>query len=198
MKEWTTKSVRDAFYATPKFPRLLNVEAVRLAIQNGVANGFFAYAGKTSSGEYSPFHFQKPVMTGDIEFSEEMFLIKKETDDEYLKAKAKPPEPVAVPTPPPPTSDGRTSVVYPPHKPEPAARLAEQLPLSGLTWSGEVPAQKWMNFYTKVLTKFAVGPGLKLKVSVEVKPAGGVSQQRIEETKAALRELGLNDEMGTA
>lgn len=71
--------------------------------------------------------------------------------------------------------------------------MAEQLALAGLTWSGEVLAQKWMNFYTKALTKFAVGPGLKLKVSVEVKPAGGLSQQRIEETKAALRELGLSD-----
>lgn len=200
MKEWTTKSVRDAFYATPKFPRLLNVEAVRLAIQNGVGNGFFAYVGKTSSGEYSPFHFQKPVMTGDIEFSEEMFLIKKETADEYLKAKAKPPEPVTVPPAPAPapTPDGRTPVVYPPHKPEPPAKLAEQLPLSGLTWSGEVPPQKWMNFYTKVLTKFAVGAGLKLRVSVEVKPDGGVSKQRIEETKAALRELGLSDDIGSA
>jgi hypothetical protein len=89
-------------------------------------------------------------------------------------------------------------VVYPPHKPEPPAKLAEQLSLSGLTWSGEVPPQKWMNFYTKVLTKFAVGSGLKLKVSVEVKPDGGVSKQRVEETKAALRELGLSDEVGSA
>jgi hypothetical protein len=26
-----------------------------------------------------------------------------------------------------------------------------------LKWTGEIPAQKWMNFYTKVLSKFA-GP----------------------------------------
>ncbi len=199
MKEWTTKSVRDAFYATPKFPRLLNVDAVRLAIQNGVANGFFAYVGKSSSGEYSPFYFQKPVMTGDIEFSEEMFLIKKETADEYLKARAKPAEAVAVPLPatPAPTPDGRTPVVYPPQKPEPPAKLAEQLSLTGLTWSGEVPPQKWMNFYTKVLAKYAGAHGLKLRLTVEVKPDGGVSKQKIEETKAALRELGLHEELGS-
>ena len=50
-----------------------------------------------------------------------------------------------------------------------------------------------MNFYTKVLSKFAGGKGLKLTLSVEVAEEGGISTQKIEETKAALRELGLDD-----
>ncbi|MDD5036989.1 MAG: hypothetical protein PHE55_19860 [Methylococcaceae bacterium] len=50
-----------------------------------------------------------------------------------------------------------------------------------------------MNFYTRVLAKFATGSGLKLSVKIEVSPEGGVSQQKVEETRAALRELGLND-----
>ncbi len=77
MKEWPTKSVCDAFFASPKFPRLLSVEAIRQAIQNGVANGFFAFVDKSAKGDYEPILFQKPLMTGDIEFSEEMFLVKK-------------------------------------------------------------------------------------------------------------------------
>ena len=48
-------------------------------------------------------------------------------------------------------------------------------------------------FYTAVLTKFASNKGLKLKVTVEVQPDGGVSKQKVEETKSALPELGLND-----
>ena len=56
-----------------------------------------------------------------------------------------------------------------------------------------MPAQKWMNFYTKVLSKFASGKGLKLTVTVEASPEGGVSSQKIEETKVALRELGMDD-----
>ena len=63
-----------------------------------------------------------------------------------------------------------------------------------MSWTGEVPPQKWMNFYTKVLSKFAAARGLKLKLTVEVSPEGGLSKQKIEETKSALRELGLSDE----
>ncbi len=60
-------------------------------------------------------------------------------------------------------------------------------------WAGEVPPQKWMNFYTKVLSKFAVGKGLKIRIGVEVSQEEGVSEQKVEETKIALRELGLDD-----
>ena len=34
--EWSTKSVRDAFYASPLFPRLLNPEGVKETIARGV------------------------------------------------------------------------------------------------------------------------------------------------------------------
>ena len=66
-----------------------------------------------------------------------------------------------------------------------------------LAWSGEVVPQKWMNLYTKVLTKFVQSGNLKLKVSIEVTPPDGVTDQQIEETKAALKELGMNDDVQT-
>ena len=52
-----------------------------------------------------------------------------------------------------------------------------------------------MNFYTKVLSRFATGKGLRLSVTVDVSPEGGVSSQTVQETKTALRELGLNDDL---
>jgi hypothetical protein len=58
-----------------------------------------------------------------------------------------------------------------------------------------VPAQKWMNFYTRVLAKFSGAKGMKLNVSVEIAPEGGVSKQKIEETKRALTELGLQQNL---
>jgi hypothetical protein len=64
-----------------------------------------------------------------------------------------------------------------------------------ISWKGEVPPQKWMNFYTKVLSKFSTGSGLKLTLRVDVAPPEGVSTQKVDETKVALRELGLNDEL---
>jgi hypothetical protein len=64
-----------------------------------------------------------------------------------------------------------------------------------MSWTGEVPWQKWSKLYTAVLPKFATARGLKLKLTVEVAPEGGISKQKIEETKAALRELGLSDDI---
>ena len=74
-----------------------------------------------------------------------------------------------------------------------------QLPVAAKTaalrWSGEVPAQKWMNFYTKVLSRFATTKSLRLTVAVEVAPEGGVSEQSLQDTKTALRELGLKEDL---
>jgi hypothetical protein len=52
-----------------------------------------------------------------------------------------------------------------------------------------------MNFYTKILSKFAGTAGMKLSLRVEVAPAEGISLQKIDETRVALRELGLNDSL---
>ena len=48
-----------------------------------------------------------------------------------------------------------------------------------------------MNFYTRVLARFATQTGLRLQVRFEV--AEGVSLQQAEETRVALRELGLDE-----
>ena len=67
-----------------------------------------------------------------------------------------------------------------------------------LTWSGEVVPQKWMNLYTKVLTRFVQSGNFKLIVTIEVTSPDGVTDRRqVEETKAALRELGMNDDVQT-
>lgn len=64
-----------------------------------------------------------------------------------------------------------------------------------LTWSGNIPAQKWMNFYMKVLTKFAARHNLKLHLDVEVTGGDGITRQHVEEMSAALRELDLDDDV---
>jgi hypothetical protein len=61
------------------------------------------------------------------------------------------------------------------------------------TGPGHPDRQKWMNFYTKVLSKFAGNKGLRLTVRFELDADGSISDQRIQKTRAALRELGLDD-----
>jgi len=62
----------------------------------------------------------------------------------------------------------------------------------GIQWSGQVPPQKGMNSYTKVLVKFVHSGALTVRVNVDVNPQGGLSPRQIEEFRAALREIGLD------
>ncbi|MGO9918859.1 MAG: hypothetical protein ACLQIB_29695 [Isosphaeraceae bacterium] len=68
-------------------------------------------------------------------------------------------------------------------------------PLKGFTWEGAVPPKKWMNFYTKVLSSLASAPGLKLQVRIEVPAGDTASDAKIEAMKAALRDLGLSEDI---
>jgi len=244
--EWSTKAVRDAFFASPQFPRLLNGEAVKDTIAKGVSGGILAYVGK--SGEtYKPFVFAGSVAAEEVEISEDMFIItaeeaKKHVEPPELTSLAIQPErPNVKPGGhlvfqargldqhgrPMPVTDvawsaeggaidekgafkagtdegeflieassgnvrAQTTVVItkkeaPPPPPPPSEEI------KGLRWSGEVPPQKWMNFYTKLLAKYATTEGLRLTVSFEVRPEDGLSPQRLEETRALLQELGLDD-----
>ncbi len=196
-EEWSTTSVRDAFFASPQFPRLLNGEIVKDTIARGVQNGLLAYVGKDVSGDYEPFIFGEDLSVAEIETSDEAFIITKEVAERYLKDREHVPGPDLGPeaelgTDPEPESS---------HEPGPGPELGpgsdqEPEPVEAtqtLRWTGEVPAQKWMNFYMKVLSGFAADSGLKLMLDVEIAPEGGISNHRVEEMKLALRELGLDD-----
>src|SRR5207253_1108751 len=118
--------------------------------------------GKMQSGGYKPFYFSQALMTADVELSEEMFIVTKESAEAYLKGHAMP----ASPTPVPPTADPIGAVVLPIAPPTTTQPPLVPTSASGLAWTGEIPPQKWMNFYTKVLSKFASASGLKLTVKV--------------------------------
>ncbi len=249
-KEWSTKNVRDAFFASPQFPRLLNQESIKDTISRGVASGIIAYVGKTKNGAYNPFYFGKSLPATEIEISEDMYIITAEEAKKHIE----PPKLTSIVISPQEariepgkkqayvvkgldqhnreiaigdvlwkatggtidkdgvfaagkdegnfvitaTIGGITGSVnltiakegaIPP-KPRPTAEG-----INKLSWNGEVPPQKWMNFYTKVLSRFAGSKGLKITINVEVSPEGGVSKQKLEETKIALRELGLTDDL---
>jgi hypothetical protein len=195
-KEWNTKSVRDTFFASPQFPRLLNPEAIRDTIARGVENGLFAYAGKTGSGAYEPFFYGggSALSANSVELTEDMYVVVREAAEEYKNSKEQPTTaPTEVTTVP--VSSSKVEL----QKEE--QTTTERTPtatVKKLAWKGSVPPQKWMNFYTKVLSKFASGKVLKLTLDFEVAQQEGISSQKIEETKTALRELGLDSEIETS
>ena len=197
-REWSTKAVRDAFYASPLFPRLLNPDAIKETIARGVSNGQLAYIGKTAGGKYHPFSFERSLNAADVEISDEMFIITKDTAEGYRNDATRPGGAAQVHSP---TQAAGTGDILVPRTDETtipgptAERPQPSQQKSGLTWSGEIPSQKWMNFYTKVLTKLGVSSGLTLTIKVECNPDGGFSPQKVEEVKSALRELGLDDKI---
>jgi len=188
--EWSTKAVREAVFASPVFPRLLDPDAIKDTIVKGVESGQFAYVGKTAEGQYEPFCYKKSLSPVEVEISDEVFIIKRELAEIYLKAGARVVEKEQTPsqTQPPVT-------VEHPLVESIAQQAKPDSPVRRIAWTGEVAPQKWMNFYTKLLTKFVGEKGLKLTIKVEVFREEGVTQNKIEEAKVALQELGLDSDL---
>jgi hypothetical protein len=155
------------------------------------------YVSKGADGKYLTFAFERSLEPPDIEISDETFIITRETALAYREAQTKPGV-VEIPIPDGGPPSGAPGVSEPdsPSASQTETSAKSKLVAGGLRslrWSGEIPSQKWMNFYTRVLSKFATGSGLRVTVKVEIAPEGGVSEQKVEETRSALRELGLND-----
>jgi len=186
LEEWSTKAVRDTFFASPRFPRLLHPEVLKDTIARGVQEGKFGYASKGYEDYPGEVACEDPgFRREDVEISDEVVLISREKA-RTLKEKAIPssvkPSPlpsVAEPSAPPSRSSSKPE---PEWVPPPAIRCR-------LSWEGDLPPQKWSQFYLKVLTHFATDPNLRLRVRFEVAPEGGIPPNRLEEIEAALREL---------
>jgi hypothetical protein len=189
LPEWSTKGMRDAFYASPQFPRLTDWQALRKTIADGVRRGKFGYAGRNPDGSYQTVLVEEPSFgEADVEFSDQVVLLPRETAT-ALKQGRSPVGITQVPTPEPGHEVRKGE--------EPSGvtvlHLGERVP--AITWQGEVPWRQWMPFYTKVLAKFAAQEGLHLEVSFKANPPDGISREKVDETAASLRELGLNDKI---
>ena len=83
--EWSTKAVRDAFYASPLFPRLLNPASVKETIAKGVTEGMLAYVGKKGQGRYEPFIFKKAMTAADVEISDDVYIVTAEEAAKHVE-----------------------------------------------------------------------------------------------------------------
>jgi len=186
LSEWSTKAVRDTFFAAPHFPRLSKPESIKRTIAEAVTKGLLGYAEKAPDGSYANLRFAEKTFDSDVEISEDVFLLPKELAQAIKEG-------LPLPTPTPTATVPPTAT-----KPEAKITVVPHLPMfEKLTWEGTVPPQKWVTFYTKVLSRFPIGEDLTLTVKVEAQPKEGLSKQKVDETKTALRELGLSEELHT-
>jgi len=119
-------------------------------------------------------------------------VVLRKDDAEKIQAAidaGKPAKPSSVPQPEQPKTPGAVGTTSSPPPPSVSTRS-----IPGFRWEGDVPWQKWSQFYSKVFSRFST-KGLKLRVVVEVAPTGGVSDQEVQETRSALKELGLSDSL---
>lgn len=246
--EWSTKEVRDAFFASPIFPRLLSGEAIKTTIARGVAEGHLAYVAKSSQGGYEPFVYKRSLPEGDVDVADEFFIIRAEDAERHLKPATLAkivvmPEQVLLKPGEKQTfsakgvdqygkdiacgavawsgtggdigadgvftaADGEGSFFVHARVNGVSGAAAVSIAKAGtgpkpplprgvktLRWSGEVPPQKWMNFYTKLLSKLVTAGGLKVTVTIQAAPEGGVTDQQAEDVKTGLRGLGINDSL---
>src|SRR5260370_18104732 len=92
--EWSTRAVRDAFFASPQLPRLLKPESLKGTIVRGVAGKQLAYVGKGSGGRYEPFHFGDSLAEEAVELSDEMLFIPAEEPKTHIQPRRLPTSPV--------------------------------------------------------------------------------------------------------
>lgn len=246
LTEWSTKSVRDAFYSSPQLPRLLDPDAVKRTICDGVSQGTLGYASKDGKGRLRLERFKDSLGESEVDISDEAFIVKAEDAQKLLE----PPrlaqlvvQPLQVQLKPgqrasfsavgrdqygqsfPATevrwstkggqveSDGSYTAgehegLFTIHASSAGIEAIGEIRVAKqetsppptpdkqvIRWSGDVPPQKWMNFYTKVLSRFASSKDLRLSVSFEVPAEGESGTTKANEAKTGLKELGLDDDV---
>lgn len=188
LDEWSTRGLRDAVYASPAFTRVLNSEALKDSIARGVQEALFGYAAKTE-GEYVGIKFEESFEPSGVEFSEDVVLVPESLARQLKEAKPSPETPV--PSGQQPTVTTTTEASGAPA----AVPLFTGKKIAALKWKGAVPHQKWTTFYTKVLQRLVSEGNVSLQVEFESKPPGGMFEERAQETKQGLQELGLADDV---
>lgn len=262
LTEWSTKAVRDAFFASPALPRLLDPNSIKRTIADGVTSKLFGYASRDAAGKLQLDRFGESLLEQEVEISDDLYILRAqdaerllepprleklvlqpssievgpgehvtfkvsgldqygqsypvesatwsapdctmssagsfkasdtpglylvtvEVDGLQAEAKVRVRQPVTA-TPVSPGAEGGNVGE------QPASAYAEKK----IQWTGTIPPRKWMNFYTKVISKLTNSPGLTVRVSLEAPADGENASTKIEDIKSALRELGLDESMG--
>jgi hypothetical protein len=83
--ESSTQGVRDAFYSSPQLPRLLNADAVKRTICDGVTQGAFGYATKDASGKIKLEKLRESLFDADVDIADDVYIIKADDAQKLLE-----------------------------------------------------------------------------------------------------------------
>ncbi|MCL8207344.1 MAG: DUF499 domain-containing protein [Actinomycetia bacterium] len=202
---WPTKAVHDAIFAAPVFPRLLRRTAIQDTIAEGVAQGLFAYGLVGLPDE--TLRLGTALSAKDVDISEEAYLLAAEEARRRLERARRVEET--------PTGGGsgererqgedlhHTGAGAGQEKDEDqdAERGGEDIPagddapgrVTRVTWSGNIPHQKWVLFYRRVLMPLVSSPALAIQVHLAASDPSGFDGATLAELRTALRDLTGDD-----
>jgi hypothetical protein len=256
LTEWSTKAVRDAFFASPALPRLLDPNSIKRTIADGVTSKLFGYASRDAAGQLQLDCYGECLSEQEVEISDDLYILRAQDAERLLEppclerlviqpssidvaagehvtfkvtgldqyGQGFPVEKASWSAPDcTVSSDGsfkasdtpglylvtvevgglqveakvrvRQPVTATKTSPDDGKNVNEEHPEKKIQWSGTIPPRKWMNFYTKVISKLANSPGLTVRVSLEAPAEGESNSAKIEDIKSALRELGLDEDV---
>jgi hypothetical protein len=188
LPEWSTRAVRDAVFASPRFPRLLDPEAIRASVADGVARGLFAYA--TSGPRGGVLRFEEALRPEEVEISDDAYLVPAEEARRRLAGGHNPRDggrEAATPVPPDVLEEaGGVGPETPAPPREPDRRV------TGIAWEGVLrdPQGTWSLFYRRVLLRLAQSPGFAVRVAFEARDPHGFDPSVVAEVREALRAFG--------
>jgi len=177
--QWSTKAVRDAFYSSPLLPRVVNHEVIQRAIADGLRQGVLRMAVRDEQGQLQVQPALSSCLPSDIEFSDTQILIQSTHTNEPI---------ASVPSQSSPRREQSL--------PAATAPLASHEARS-LSWQGVLPPQKWMTFYSKILSRLVATPGLQIEVRFDAPVQPAQHDSKLSEVQAGLRDLGLHDDVQT-
>ncbi|QEH31802.1 hypothetical protein OJF2_02670 [Aquisphaera giovannonii] len=84
LTEWPTKAVRDAFYASPALPRLIDPNIIKRTISDAVSSKFVGYARKVGARTVLE-RFGEALGEHEVEISEDYVLLRAEDAQKLLE-----------------------------------------------------------------------------------------------------------------
>lgn len=85
LTEWSTKAVRDAFFASPALPRLLDPHSIRRTIADGVTSKLFGYASRDASGQLQLDCFGESLSEQEVEISDDLFILRAQDAERLIE-----------------------------------------------------------------------------------------------------------------
>lgn len=194
---WPLAGLRQSFL-NGTLTRLIDPENVlRRKIVEFVEAGEFGLAsGSRPDGTYNRVWFNGPVSEDEVEFTADVYLLRKERAKALTEAAA---SAEAEPAPPCAPVAREHSPMYP----APEGRIedgagpsTDPTPVT-LRITGSVPPEVWNRLGTRLIAKLRQGgvSGVRIGIDIEVTADGQTARQFVREVLQALHELGLHDQV---